>query len=81
MNIVAENLSYYVIGRRPFALRRRPDGLPWKAVGYDFTQQALVIDPHLFFLADTDPDVEEIDEQEFWRQLRDIGCRDRRINW
>ncbi len=79
--LIDHHLSYFCLGRRPFALCHRPDGLPYKAVGFDFSRQELVIDAALFLTADSDPDVEEIDEVAFWHLLRDLGCRDRRINW
>lgn len=73
--------EYYEIGARPFALCRRPDHLPYKAVGYDFGQKTLITDASLFMTADMDPEATPIDEAQFWAKLRDLGCRDRRINW
>lgn len=74
-------ITYYLIGARPFAVCRRSDGLPFKAIGYDMASHCLRVDAGLFITADTDPDAEEITEDEFWVALRKLGCHDRRISW
>jgi hypothetical protein len=78
-----DNLSikYFLIGDRPVATARRPDGSPYKAIGYEFESNSLKADATLFLELMTHDDVDPITEVEFNEQLQTLGCSEPKLVW